>query len=254
MNTFIKKSVLCFVSVSVLVLLWYLSSLRINSSVILPSPKLVFLTLIRIIRSKDFLSILLPTFVRTVKAFVSVVFFGALAGTFAGRSKKFALLFKPVLAVLKVIPAVSIILLAFIWFKTSQVPVFSAFLMAFPVMFIQSAESVDKLNRELLQVCSVFRIRGLKKFYNYTLPSMLPDYITGAKQSLALIWKVVLASEVITVPSAGLGRSMQFAQIHLQTEEVFAWTLIAIITALAGDLLFSLFSSLILKRRFTDAT
>ncbi|MGI6433319.1 MAG: hypothetical protein ACOXZ4_05675 [Sphaerochaetaceae bacterium] len=53
-----------------------------------------------------------------------------------------------------------------------------------------------------------------------------------------MVWKVVIAAEVLTVPRYGVGSRLHLAQINLETAEVLAWTLIAILLTAAGDLIF----------------
>lgn len=54
-----------------------------------------------------------------------------------------------------------------------------------------------------------------------------------------MIWKVIIAAEVLTVPTFGVGSKMSLAQINLETAQVISWTLIAIFLTAMSDLLFS---------------
>ncbi len=69
---------------------------------------------------------------------------------------------------------------------------------------------------------------------------MTPFLITGSKSTLSMIWKVVIAAEVLTVPSFGVGSKMSLAQVNLETAQVISWTLIAIFLTALSDLIFSL--------------
>jgi NitT/TauT family transport system permease protein len=55
-----------------------------------------------------------------------------------------------------------------------------------------------------------------------------------------MVWKVVIAAEVLTVPQYGVGSRMQLAQMQLETDKVLSWTLIAIFLTAFGDLVFAL--------------
>jgi NitT/TauT family transport system permease protein len=66
-----------------------------------------------------------------------------------------------------------------------------------------------------------------------------------------MIWKVVIASEVLTVPRYGVGSRMQLAQVQLQTDVVLSWTLIAIALTALGDLFFEGVVSLVVRTRST---
>ena len=54
-----------------------------------------------------------------------------------------------------------------------------------------------------------------------------------------MIWKVIIAAEVLTVPSFGVGSKMSLAQVNLETAQVISWTLIAIFLTAFSDLIFS---------------
>lgn len=55
-----------------------------------------------------------------------------------------------------------------------------------------------------------------------------------------MVWKVVIAAEVLTLPKHGIGKALQLAQIQLETSKVFAWTIVAIILTALSDILFNL--------------
>lgn len=139
----------------------------------------------------------------------------------------------------------SIILLAFIWFQSGTVPVFSAFLMAFPIMYLQMENAYHSLEKEMDQMCYLYGFSKKQKLISYLIPSLSKYFVIGAKQTLSMIWKVVIAAEVLTVPSHGVGAKMQLAQIQLETSEVLAWTLVAVILTALGDLIFNMIVKLI---------
>jgi NitT/TauT family transport system permease protein len=54
-----------------------------------------------------------------------------------------------------------------------------------------------------------------------------------------MVWKVVIAAEVLTVPRYGVGSRMQLAQVQLETDRVLSWTLVAVFLTAFGDLVFT---------------
>ena len=51
---------------------------------------------------------------------------------------------------------------------------------------------------------------------------------------------MVVAAEVLSIPTHGVGAELQQARVLLETPVVFAWTAVAILLSAATDLLFSL--------------
>lgn len=235
-------------SVIVIVLVWALVAKAIDLPVIVPGPIEVLKSMIELFKLKTFFNDIILTVLRALESFVIIVIVGSIFGIIAGNFKVVEMIIKPLVTLFKAIPVMSIILIAFLWFKTGQIPVFSAFLMAFPVMYVQTLEGMKHRSIELEQMCKVYEVEGKKKLVNVTIPEMMPALITGAKQSLSMIWKVVIAAEVLTLPNYGIGKSLHIAQIQLETAGVFAWTVVAIVLTYFGDLLFAIILKNISKR------
>ncbi len=222
-----------------LILLWHLGALALNAPIILPTPHEVFSQLLAIF-SPQLATDLAFTVLRALESFILIVCTGALTGILAARYPIFNKIISPLITVFKATPVMSVILLAFIWLRTGAVPVFSAFLMAFPVMFVQTMAGYNNIDKKLLQMCDIYAITGKERIKHLIIPSLLPSIITGAKQTLSMVWKVVIAAEVLTLPNHGIGKALQLAQIQLETSKVFAWTIVAIILTALSDILFNL--------------
>ncbi len=178
------------------------------------------------------------TVARALESFLIIVVSGTLLGLLAGFFPVFQAAMSPLLTVLKATPVMSVILLAFIWFSSGTVPIFSAFLMGFPIMFIQIAQSVAGMDPALEQMCRIYGFSPSLRLRHYVLPSLLPALVTGARLTLSMVWKVVVAAEVLPVPRHGIGSRLQMAQVNLETSDVLAWTLVAVLLTALGDLFF----------------
>lgn len=249
-----RNLLISLVSVMVLLLLWQLASAITGSQIILPSPLAVLSSLGSLVSSPSFLTDVASTVLRALRSFVLIIICGAALGVAAGSNRDFETAMRVPVTLLKATPVMSVILLAYIWFRTGTVPVFASFLMAFPIMFVQTVQGMHNLDPDLVQMCSVYEIRGMKRLFNFTIPALVPSLITGAKQCLAMIWKVVIASEVLTIPQTGVGRGLQLAQIRLDTGSVFAWTVVAVILTFAGDILFDILLKKTLSGRYGNAS
>jgi NitT/TauT family transport system permease protein len=233
----------------VLILIWELGAALLGASIILPTPLEVLKELANLVSSQDFVANLGFTILRALESFIIIVITGGVAGILAGRFHVFNSIIRPLVTVFKATPVMSVILLAYIWLRTGAVPAFSAFLMAFPVMFVQTMAGYQSIDTKLLAMCQIYDIKGKERIKHLIIPSLLPYLITGAKQTLSMIWKVVIAAEVLTLPKHGVGRALQLAQIQLETAKVFAWTIVAILLTALGDFIFNA----VLKWRFGNA-
>ena len=236
----VKHTLVALISSALLLALWQVGAHVLDSQILLPGLAPVFKTLVSIIGDGPFLANIGATVVRAFQSFLIIVILGSVAGVLGGNFPLFSAAMKPFVTTLKAVPVMSIILLAFIWFTSGQVPLFSAFLMGFPVMYVQVESGWRSIDGNLIQMCDLYEIKGFDRLVHFTIPSLVPSLVTGARISLSMVWKVVIAAEVLTVPRYGVGSRMQLAQVQLQTDRVLSWTLIAILLTACGDLLFEL--------------
>lgn len=225
-------------SVLVLLLLWQLGAVLLDSGVLLPTPGTTFSALSNLLSQKPFSLNVLATVGRALRSFLIIFFIGGVLGVLAGYAKPLHALLVPILVVCKATPVMSVILLAFIWFTSGTVPLFSAFLMGFPVMFVQVEQGVKQISPRLQEMTVAYGFSSTSRLIHLVIPSLISSIVTGAKASLSMVWKVVIAAEVLTVPRYGVGSRMQLAQVYLDTAEVLAWTLIAVVLTALGDSVF----------------
>ncbi len=236
-STWITRA-LTALSVLILLGIWQIGAELIGASVLLPHPNATLSALYSLVQQKPFSLNVLATVGRALRSFLIIFFIGGALGTLAGYSKSLRALLVPVLMICKATPVMSIILLAFIWFSSGTVPLFSAFLMGFPVMFVQVEQGVRQISPRLREMTEAYGFSPMMRLLHLVIPSLIPSIVTGAKASLSMVWKVVIAAEVLTVPRYGVGSRMQLSQVHLDTAEVLAWTLIAVALTAIGDIVF----------------
>ncbi len=234
----VKHTLVALISSALLLALWQVGAHVLDSQILLPGLAPVFKTLVSIIGDGPFLANIGATVVRAFQSFLIIIILGSVAGVLGGNFPLFSAAMKPFVTTLKAVPVMSIILLAFIWFTSGQVPLFSAFLMGFPVMYVQVESGWRSIDGNLIQMCDLYEIKGFDRLVHFTIPSLVPSLVTGARISLSMVWKVVIAAEVLTVPRHGVGSRLQLSQINLETADVLGWTLVAIGLTVLGDVLF----------------
>ncbi len=226
-------------SVLILVALWKLISFAVDAEIIIPSPEKTFLEVLGLMITASFWHAVLGTVLRVVFGFLISFACGILVGVAAGYSRVVHNLVSPIIAVIKTTPVLSIILLALIWFKTDFVPVFSAFLMGFPIICGNVIEGIHNVDQRLLQMADAYRLSASDKILNIHVPSVFPYILAGSKTSMGIIWKVVVAAEVLSQPVHAIGSGLQNAKIMLETARVFAWTIVAILLGVVFEGLFA---------------
>jgi NitT/TauT family transport system permease protein len=215
-----------------ILLAWKAAAAIVGKEIVLPSPERVLAEAASLFPTPRFLSALLATFLRGVAAFGLSALLGAAAGLASGARPLVAAALAPILTVIRATPVLALVLIALLWFPSGFVPIFSAFLMAFPVMATSAAEGVRAADARLVEMSSLFRVPSREVFLKLRLPAAAPHLIAGAKNALGLTWKVVVAGEILSQPRAALGTGMQESRVLLESAGVFAWAVAAI--ALCG--------------------
>jgi NitT/TauT family transport system permease protein len=227
-------------------LVWQISAGLIQLPLILPTPKQAFAQVLTLLVTKDFWHHLGATLGRGMIGFGLSLSVGMIIGILAGQNTTVNAFFRPIIILMRSTPVMSVIILALIWFKRETVPVFATFLMVFPIMVQNIIEGIRSVDRDLLEMVEVFRVTGWLRFTRLYVPSLLPFLAAGISVGLGITWKVLIAAEVLSYPRWGIGTQMDTARVYLQTDKLFAWTLVVV----AMGLLFDYILDYLLKKPF----
>lgn len=227
-------------AVAILASGWKLASVAVGLEIILPPPEKVLYTLYDVSLSPAFARALVATSLRGLAAFAISMAAGILVGLVNGVSVRATTLSAPALTVIRATPVLAIILLALIWFPSGVVPVFSAVVMAFPVVVADVATGIRSADPSLVGMARSFGMDRLAIVRHVRMPSALPYVMSAARNAMGLSWKVVVAGEVLSQPTHAVGTGMQNARLMLETTEVFAWAAVGVLLCALSDAAFSL--------------
>jgi NitT/TauT family transport system permease protein len=235
-------------------LIWKAGAQAIGAPIILPPPETVLAECARLfVTPKFFLSVGM-TGLRCLSAFGLTLALGTSIGVLSGLFPAFKAFLSPYMAVIRSTPVLAVIVLLLIWFPQDVVPVVAALLMAVPVLSASLAEGIRSLDGNLDEMARVFRIPLAKRFLKLTLPGISPFALSGASAGLSLIWKVIVAGEVLSQPRFAIGTGLHYAKITLETAQALAWTVATIILCALTDLAFSAFARRLRSSRYGAAS
>jgi NitT/TauT family transport system permease protein len=235
-----KQVIWTLAGIAFLLGLWELGSRLFGSQLILPGPLPVLESFVRMIQTPRFLQALGGSLLRVLLGIAIAVPLGAAVGIAAGLDSRVRAFLKPLFSVISATPVVSVILIAFIFFGSGRTPVFTAFLMIFPVMAANTIEGIGSTDPKLKELFIAFRMSRVEILKYLYIPSLVPFILAGLRSSLSLCWKVVVAAEIIVQPSRSLGAGMQHAKAFLETPELFAWTAATVLAAASTQGILSL--------------
>lgn len=207
----------------------------LNSPLILPAPESVLLSLKSLCKNSFFYKSLLFTFIRVLWAFVFCAVFGLVLGIFSSEFEAVKIFLSIPLSFIRATPVVAIILIAVFWVGSEKVPSFVAFLMGLPVVITNVESGWKNADKNLLEMSAVFEFSRLRTLFFVRFPSIFEGFKAALVSSFGMAWKVVVAGEVLALPKKSVGLYLYQSQIHLETAEVFAWTISIVVLSFIGE-------------------
>lgn len=228
MTSTIKSSLVSLGSVLFLLLVWKILALVIGAEIILPAPETTIFDLVNAVQSTGFWHSVAATVYRGLVGFFVSCLAGIVAGFMAGFSPLIFWALQPFMTVIRTTPVMSFILLALIWFHTEMVPIFVAFLIAFPIIFDNVVQGIKNVDRQLVEMARLFQVKPWRILCELYIPSILPFLAAGTSSAMGLTWKVIIAAEILSQPAFGIGTQMQNARIYLETARILSWTVVIV--------------------------
>lgn len=176
----------------------------------LPPPNAVVEVIWQEMQSGQLWFHLSATLIRVLISFFIAMLVGSIIGIIMGRSRMTDQFLDPWLIVFLNIPALVIIILAYVWFGLAELTaIFAIAINKIPNVVVTMREGARTLDEDYQEMARSFNLGRRKTLLYITLPQLLPFFAVAARSGIALIWKIVLVVEL-------LGRSDGVGfQLHL---------------------------------------
>ena len=191
-------------SFTVFLAAWWIASL-LGGDAKLPSPPAVLSVVIDEARSGALFVNLGATLARVALAFTLAMTLGSAIGYLMGRVRLADRLGDPWLILLLNLPALVVIVLAYIWAGLTEVAAIAAIAInKLPTAVVTLREGTRTLDAALDEMATVFAIPRWRTFRHVILPQLAPYIAAAARSGLSLVWKIVLVAELLGRPN-GVG-------------------------------------------------
>jgi NitT/TauT family transport system permease protein len=198
-------ALLPLLSLAALFALWHLAALLAANPLRLPTPAAVLLRAGEELAQGDLAYHLGVTLARVAASFALAMTIGTALGIAMGRLPLFDRIAHPWLVFLLNIPALVIIVLAYIWIGLVETAVITAVaLNKIPNVVVTVREGARALDRSLLEMAASFRVDRRRTLTHVVLPQLYPYLAAASRSGLAQIWKIVLVTELLG-RSSGVG-------------------------------------------------
>jgi len=208
-------------------LVWWYAS-RNTPSFVFPGPAKVFAAIGDLLQSTTFRHDVGATTRRVFSGFAIAALTGTIAGLVLGANRRLANFFEPVLAILNTISSAIWAIFAIIWFGISDATtIFVVFMTAFPLVLTNVWQGTAAVDRQYVDLARSFRMSQSQILTKIYLPTILPYFFSGARLAFGFGWRVSLIAETLG-SSDGIGYRLRQAADLVQSDKVFAWTLLLV--------------------------
>lgn len=184
-------------SIALLFAVWATAA-ELAHSRVLPSPSSVLAFIAAEAASGELWLHLGMTLFRVGLAFAIAMAVGSAIGIALGFNRFADRLFDPWLLVLLNIPALVVIVLAYIWFGLNEAAAIGAVaLTKIPNVIVTMREGARALDPALAEMARVFRFPAGRTLRHVVLPQLQPFFAAATRSGVALIWKIVLVVELL---------------------------------------------------------
>jgi NitT/TauT family transport system permease protein len=191
-------------SLLALILLWQVAAHYANPR-LLPAPWAVVEAIRVQTASGELPFALAVTIARVVAAFVLAMAAGSALGYAMGRRASFERWFDAPIVILLNLPALVIIVLAYIWIGLNEAAAIGAVaLNKMPNTVVTMREGARTLDVGLDEMAAVFGFSRAKRLRHVVLPQLAPFFAAATRSGLSLVWKIVLVVELLGRPN-GVG-------------------------------------------------
>lgn len=236
-----------FVSYIIIIIVWQLGAVAIDNELLLPSIINVLKELILIISSNDFMKIIISSIIRCLSSFIISIIIAIIISTLSYINKFIYNFFYPILAVIKSIPTIAFIVLALIWISKDYAPMLIGGMIAVPIFYEVTLNSLIGIDDKLIDMCNVYKISKIDKIKSIYLPTIIFTLTNVFSSSIALIFKVIIAGELYSQPKYGIGAVIQMEKMKFNTTGIIAWIILITLTTLGFDKILTILNNFINK-------
>lgn len=173
------------------------------------------------------------TTARAIEGFAVASLAGGALGLAAGYSAATMRLVRPLLTVVLGVPPIAWIVLAMIWFgSTDGTVVTTVVVAATPLVFVGAAQGVVTRNRGLDDMARAFGAGPVRRLVTLGLRHVAAHLFPALAVALGTAFKVAVMAELLA-NVGGVGGALAAARANLDVAGALAWVLIAV-TALIG--------------------
>jgi len=165
------------------------------------------------------------TLARVAASFVLAMAIGSVIGIALGTYRRADQFFNAWVVLFLNIPALVIIVLAYIWFGLNEAAAIGAVAVnKIPNVVVTMREGARALDPRFREMAQVYRFSAFDRIRHILLPQLQPYFAAASRSGIALIWKIVLVVELLG-RSNGVGFQIYLYFQLFDVAAILAYTL-----------------------------
>lgn len=212
--------------------LWQMLSFSLNNPILFPSLISIFSEIKKILLTlESYLNIFITLKILFEGSIISFLL-GSILAVLSFRFKIIKILIEPFVSIIKALPTVATILIIIIWFRIEVVPLWVGVLIAIGMVFDSVYAGILAVDKNILYMAKSYKVPVLQRIFEIYIPSVYFS-ISGIIHSVvSLIFKVIIASEILAQMDVGIGSQIFYYKNQLESASFFAWILISLVISL----------------------
>jgi NitT/TauT family transport system ATP-binding protein len=253
-KAFYKKCFFTTVGIALIAGVWTVLAHTIfrRNGLVPPPSKAAALILVEM-RQKNFGPAIGETLWRSAVSFALAFGAAAFFAVLSNISKPVKQIIAPFIVVCREMPTMAAILILLFLVSGSALPVAVAFLVVFPLCYEQLYSAIENTDGRLLEMAQVFRVPQARQIFGIYLPNVSSAVFSSAIASFGLNIKVVVAAEIMGLPTVSIGYMLMSATQGLDFGAAFAWLVIAVILSFVCECVLRCAARLCMPYVYDDA-
>ena len=227
----IKKLAYGIFSVLFWLFLWETAAVRLDEPIFLPRPGAVLETAGSLLKEPKTMQILFGSLLRIAKGFLLGTAAGIVCAALSSCSALFCALLRVPLKLIQTVPVASFVILLLLWVDATELSWVIAFMIVVPLVFENVSRGLREIDPALREASAVFGWKIAKKLRYLLLPAVLPYFLAACRAGLGMCFKAGVAAEIIGHARNSIGVQLYNAKLTLDTQALFAWTLLLLFTS-----------------------
>ena len=142
----------------------------------------------------------------------------------------------------------AVLLMILLWTTPKSAPVYISFLAIFPILYSIMFSSLLEVDKGLLEMSRVYKVRLRDRIFKLYLPSIAPFVCREGGSALSFSLKLTISAEVLANTFQSLGGEMQTASLYNQIPTLFALVLLSFLTGFLLEAMLRLLADVVERR------